>query len=123
VNAETREYAKREVSKRRLEQVAPFTLAARKAHNDEIVRQYVENQIPTETIADLMQMKHWRVRQILRSKGIITERRPLRVTSSHHSSRITVPASLSKALPPDARFTCELVDEGILYRRVEGEAA
>lgn len=32
---------------------------------------------------------------------------------------LELPAEVSKKVPPDARFECELVEDGILYRRVD----
>jgi len=35
--------------------------------------------------------------------------------------RLTVPASIARMVGPEALFAVELVDEGILYRYVDGE--
>ncbi len=93
-----------------------------KERNDEIVRQYLENGIRTEQIADLMGMPNWRVREVLRRRGIhVGVRRP---RIDEHGC-IYVPAAIRKRIE-GARFTsCELVEDGILYRKVDeaGRAA
>lgn len=124
MNAETREYAKRLLDQAAREKTKT-QFQRSKERNDEIVRQFVENGIHTEQIADLMGMLHYRVREILRKRGIDLGTRPLRLQrrTDCRGSMFAVPASVAGLVLPDARFACELVEDGILYRRVEGEAA
>jgi len=48
-----------------------------------------------------------------------------RISAAHNdftgSYKLTVPAALARMVGPDALFAVELVDEGILYRYVEGD--
>jgi len=121
VNAETREYLQRSIDQRLRElerEKSPLQKA--KERNDEIVRQHEVNGIRSEQIAALMGLPNWRVRQILRSRGVpVGVRRP----KIDENGCIYVPTQIRKRVER-LRFTsCELTDEGLLYRRVEGEAA
>ena len=106
---------KQAVSDALLKEVGLTPLQRAKQRNDEIVRQYTQNGIRTEQIADLMGMKNWRVREVLRSRKIpVGVRRP---RIDEHGC-IYIPAHVRKRIK-GARFTsCELTDEGLLYRRV-----
>jgi polyribonucleotide nucleotidyltransferase len=114
---ERREYAKRQIDSRlRGLEREKSPLQKAKERNDEIVRQYVENGIASETIADLIGLSNWRVRQILRSRGVNVGIRRPRIDEN---GCIYVPVAIRERIK-DARFTsCELTDEGILYRKVE----
>ncbi len=84
--------------------------------NDEIVRQYVENGIRTEQIADLMGMPNWRVREVLRRRGVhVGVRRP---RIDEHGC-IYVPAEIRRRIKGKRFTSCELVEDGLLYRRVD----
>lgn len=39
--------------------------------------------------------------------------------SDYHAAVLTVPSELARVLPDEIEFTVELVEDGILYRRVE----
>jgi len=79
------------VSQAKLEEVGLTPLQRAKQRNDEIVRQYVENGIRTEQIADLMGMPNWRVREVLRSRGLpvgMRQSHVVRIEKGRHGRRL-----------------------------------
>jgi hypothetical protein len=117
VNAKTRELALR-LDKARREQIAGSTLTRR-----EIRRQFLDNGLSVEQIVSLTGYRPSEVRMALRGlPGGYDFPAPLKPQDRGKGRRsLALPAKVKVA--PDACFTCEIVDEGILYRRVEGECA
>lgn len=95
--------------------------------NDELARQYVENGTDPDVLADLVGLARSDVRRMLRRRGLLPSNpRLLRFypQSDCHAGTLKVPAAIGCHLNRDARFTCELVEDGILYRRADkGRAA
>jgi hypothetical protein len=118
VNAETREYAKQEVDRKVREKIAGSTLTRR-----EIRRQFLDNGLSVEQIVSLTGYRPSEVRMALRGlPGGYDFPAPLKPQDRGKGRRsLALPAKVK--VSPDARFTCELVEDGIFYRRVEGEAA
>jgi hypothetical protein len=127
MNAEERKALHALIDKAQREKNGQTSLQRSKKRNDEIVRQYVENGIRTEQIADLMQLDNWRVRQILRDRRIrlgkprpsarcpVNRRRLLKVSPNQKGHRVAVPPYIVSELDPQARFTCELIEGGFRY--------
>ncbi|MCK9629582.1 MAG: hypothetical protein M0R37_13455 [Bacteroidales bacterium] len=104
--------------RRRVDQ-ARRELISKPSLRDEIVRQYVENGLDSRMISDLLGMSYWQVRAVLRARGIRFPKPPLAVRRSNARQYcLTVPAAIHKQLDGSERYECELVAEGILYRRV-----
>jgi hypothetical protein len=120
MNAEERELLRQEIDRRRREQTDNLTDHQRHIKQvDEIVRLFHSGATP-EQISESTGRLVRRVRQTLRRKHLIP---PAGDTCKiwadgvgHH--RLSVPAKIWRQLPSDACFTCEMTDDGILYRPV-----
>jgi tRNA isopentenyl-2-thiomethyl-A-37 hydroxylase MiaE len=120
MNTEERELLRQAIDVKQRERMRPHESA--RLRNDEIVRQYVECGRSTEEIAGLLGVRNYVVREKLRKRGIPVGRLPVRVQMAGEGTcsryRLSLPAAIKKQFPQDVTFTCELTDDGILYRPV-----
>ena len=125
MNAETRELTLRVDAARRRRMTRrgmrpPLTARQRLCRrNEEIVKQYTGGKVSLEIMAGLTGLELPKIVAILNRRRIRVGRKPLKVIMQGPRGILTVPPVVRKGLPPDARFTCELVPDGIFYRRVD----
>jgi len=111
---ELRQHLREQIDAKKRERIAGSQLT-----RQEIRRQHVENGLSAEQIADLTGYRPSDIRQSLRGLTGGYQLGALRPQDRGQGRRsLAIPAGMARKIEPGARFICELVGEGILYRRV-----